>query len=51
MRHDVKISVSFAWWLKPYMHALFICALLSNRVPDESKLAAKMRRAMRVHVR
>lgn len=51
MQTDVKLSVSFAWWLKPYLRVFALCAVLSGRVPDSDKLAAKIARATRVTVR
>ncbi|SDR47184.1 hypothetical protein [Paraburkholderia tuberum] len=46
-----KVSVSFARWLKPYVHLLAVCAVLSGRVPDPDKLAAKVRRATIIRIR
>ena len=50
MKHDVKLIVSVAWWLHPYIRALaFFCVLTGNE-PDEAKLHAKIKRAIRVRV-
>lgn len=48
---QVKLSVTFAWWLKPYIYALAVCAVLAGTRPDADKLAAVVKRAMRVTVR
>ncbi|MGY6256553.1 hypothetical protein ACXIVK_24085 [Paraburkholderia caledonica] len=47
---QVKLSVTFAWWLKPYIYVLAICAVLAGARPDADKLAAVVKRAMRVTV-
>jgi hypothetical protein len=47
---QVKLSVTFAWWLKPYIFALACCAVLARRVPDQDKLARVIKSAMRVTV-
>jgi hypothetical protein len=49
--NEFKVSVSFAWWLKPYIFALACCAVLAHRVPDQDKLSRVVKRAMRVTVR
>ncbi|PQV50983.1 hypothetical protein [Paraburkholderia sp. BL21I4N1] len=48
---QIKLSVSFAWWLNPYLRVLAICCILSGNAPDRAKLEAKIKRAMRVVVR
>lgn len=50
MAHQIKLSVTFAWWLKPYLRVLAPCCLLSGNMPDQAKLQAKIKRAMRVVV-
>ena len=47
---EVKISVRMAWWLKPYLRLLAFCCVLAGTQPDQAKLEAKIRRAMRVVV-
>lgn len=46
-----EIQISFAWWLKPYLYALAWCCVMSGREADPAKLAAKIKRAMRVTVK
>lgn len=48
---QIKLSVSFAWWLKPYLCVLAACCVLAGTVPDQAKLEAKIKRAMRVIVK
>ncbi|MFM0256087.1 hypothetical protein [Paraburkholderia sediminicola] len=50
MAQQIKLSVTFAWWLKPYLRVLAICCILSGNVPDPAKLQAQIKRAMRVIV-
>ncbi|WP_316150449.1 hypothetical protein [Cupriavidus sp. BIC8F] len=45
---QVKLSVRFAWWLKPYLKLLAFCCVLAGRLPDQAKLEAKIKRAMRI---
>jgi len=47
---QIKLSVRFAWWLKPYLRVLAFCCVLAGTVPDQEKLEAKIKRAMRVVV-
>jgi hypothetical protein len=50
MAQQIKLSIHIAWWLKPYLHVLaFFCVLTCN-VPDQMKLSAKIKRAMRVTI-
>jgi hypothetical protein len=49
-QQQFKLSVAFAWWLKPYLSVLAICCILSGNVPDQVKLQAQIKRAMRVIV-
>jgi hypothetical protein len=48
---QIRLSVTFAWWLKPYLRMLAICCVLSGNEPDPVKLQAKIKRATRVVVR
>jgi hypothetical protein len=47
---QVKLSVTFAWWLKPYIYLLAICAVLAGATPDRDKLARVVKTATRVKV-
>ncbi|MFM0330666.1 hypothetical protein [Paraburkholderia strydomiana] len=47
---QVKLSVTFAWWLKPYVYMLAICAVLVGATPDRDKLARVVKSATRVKV-
>ncbi|MGP8437170.1 hypothetical protein ACT2FY_13000 [Paraburkholderia fungorum] len=49
-QQQFRLSVTFAWWLKPYLRVLAICCILSRSVPDQAKLRAKIKRATRVIV-
>jgi len=49
-KYDVQLKVEVAWWLKPYLAILVLCAVLSNRVPDQAKLERVIKRAMRIKV-
>ncbi|MDR8400099.1 hypothetical protein NE850_27700 [Paraburkholderia sp. USG1] len=46
----IKLGVTFAWWLKPYLLVLTVCCVMAGTLPDEAKLLAKIKRAMRVTV-
>lgn len=48
---QITVEVRMAWWLRPYLRALCICAVLSGRIPDQAKLEAKIKRATRIVVR
>jgi tRNA pseudouridine-54 N-methylase len=48
MAQQIRLSVTFAWWLKPYLRVLAICCVLAGTLPDEAKLMAKIKRAMRL---
>jgi hypothetical protein len=50
MEQQVKLSVTFAWWLKPYLSVLAVCCVLAGTLPDEAKLLAKIKRAIRLTV-
>lgn len=47
----LTVEVSLAWWLRPYLAALFFFCLLMQTLPDEQKLARVIARAMRLRVR
>ncbi|MGT2433520.1 hypothetical protein ACU4HD_40790 [Cupriavidus basilensis] len=46
----IKLSVRYAWWLKPYLRVLAFCCVVAGTQPDQEKLEAKIRRAIRVVV-
>lgn len=46
----VRLSIRMAWWLKPYLRVLTVCCVLAGTLPDEAKLLAKIKSAMRVVV-
>ncbi|WP_174978690.1 hypothetical protein [Pandoraea terrigena] len=48
---QIKLRVTFAWWLKPYIFALAFCAVLAGTTPDAEKLGRVIKRAVRVSVR
>lgn len=43
---EVKLSVRFAWWLKPYLRVLAFCCIVAGT----AKRARKIRSAARVIV-
>lgn len=45
---EIKLSVRYAWWLKPYLRVLAFCCVMAGTLPDQAKLEAKIRRAVRV---
>lgn len=45
---ELKLSVKFAWWLKPYLRVLAFFCVMAGTLPDQAKLEAKILRAMRV---
>ena len=47
---QIKLSLPFARWLKPDLRVLACCCVLAGTVPDQEKLQAKIKRAMRVVV-
>jgi hypothetical protein len=47
---QMKLVVTFAWWLKPYIRVLACCCVLAGRMPDQAKLAAKVKRATRITI-
>jgi hypothetical protein len=49
-RLTLTIEVRLAWWLWPYLGALFLFCRLTAGAPDEAKLAKVIGRAMRVRV-
>ncbi|MFT0167497.1 hypothetical protein ACLKMY_00515 [Paraburkholderia mimosarum] len=51
MQSDIKLSVTFAWWLKPYLFVLAFFCVLTRNAPDPAKLEANIKRGMRVTVR
>lgn len=44
----IKVRVTVAWWLKPYLTALIFLCRLHNTEPDEEKLKRVIARAIRV---
>jgi len=46
----VKLSVSVAWWLKPYLYALAAFCWMTGLEPDMQRLEAMCMRAMSVKV-
>src|SRR4051794_10522192 len=44
------LSLTLAWWRKPYLRALASCCVGSGNSPHQAKLHAKVERAMRVVV-
>lgn len=44
----VRIEVSVAWWLRWYLSALMLVALTMRMQPDPEKVAAVVRRALRM---
>ena len=46
----IKLDVSFAWWLKPYLFAITVVAVLTRSEPDWGKLRRMIERAMRIRV-
>ena len=51
MQTEMKLSVTFAWWLKPYLRLLAWFCVLTGNEADLAKLEAKIKRAMRVTVK
>lgn len=46
----VKIDLTFAWCLRPYLAGLTMVALLSGREPDWEKVSAVVDRAVIIRV-
>lgn len=44
----IKVRMTVAWWLKPYLTALLFVCRLHNVEPDEEKLKRVIARAVRV---
>ena len=45
---DLKVTISFAWWWRPYCYGLIAMCYIARRMPDEDKLAYWCRRAIRM---
>lgn len=51
MKQDFRLSVTIAWWLKPYLFVLALLCVMTGRVANQAKLEATIKRAMRVAVK
>lgn len=47
---EVEITITMAWWWRPYVWLLIHVAVLSGAEPDMGKLKRMCNRAMRVKV-
>jgi len=47
---QIKLSVTIAWWLRPYLLVLAFFCVLTRNVPDQAKLEAMIKRALHVVV-
>lgn len=45
---ELKVSVSFAWWWKPYCYGVLATCWLTQRMPDSERLAYWCKRAIRM---
>lgn len=46
----VKVTVTVAWWLRPYLTGVALCAALMLREPDMDKVERMALRAFRFRV-
>jgi hypothetical protein len=47
----IELSVSFRWWLTPYLIALFLFAWLHSMQPDPEKLGRVVKAGMVIRVK
>lgn len=45
---DLEVKISFAWWWRPYCYGLLAACWLTQRMPDEDRLAYWCKRAIRM---
>lgn len=46
----IKIKVTVAWWLKPYIWGVVTTSVLAGLEPDWDKVARMVRRSLRAKV-
>lgn len=46
----VRMEISLAWWLRPYLAVLIAVAVMLGREPDLEKLQRVIQRAVRLRV-
>ena len=44
---QLKLRVSLAWWLKPYLYGVILTARLTGAEPDMNKVGRMVRKAVR----
>jgi len=47
---DLTITITFAWWLRPYLATLITLCRIMGTIPDERQMEATILRAMRANV-
>jgi hypothetical protein len=43
----LRVAVSLAWWLKPYLYGVILTARLTGAEPDMNKVGRMVRKAVR----
>lgn len=46
----IRLTVSFAWWLQPYLHGVILTSTVTGLEPDWDKVYRLVIRAVRLRV-
>lgn len=47
---EIRASVRFAWWVKPYLNACVLFAWLTGMEPDYDKVAAMISKGIKLNL-
>jgi len=47
---DIKVGISYRWWLRPYLYCLVAACWLAGKEPDMSKVEYWLKRGIRMRV-
>lgn len=47
----LNITVSFAWWLRPYLYGVICMTFLTGLEPDYTKVEKVIKRAVRIKLK